>query len=67
MFTHTTLHKQITFIEFDSSTYCYRHLHIRAREHARMHTHTINILITPTANIHIMTEEILVRVIEVSF
>ena len=57
--------KNITFIEFDSSTY--RYLHMHASMHARMHTHTIDIIITATANINIMTEKILVRVTELSF
>ena len=58
--------KKITFIEFYSSTY--RHLHTHARTHARTlarmqtHTHTINIIITATASINIMAEQILMRV-----
>ena len=62
--THTCNHgEKITFIEVYSSND--RHQHMPARTHAR--THTINIIITATANINIMTEKILVRVREVSF
>ena len=53
--------KKITLIEFYSSAYS--HLHKRAR----LYTHTININHLATASSNIVTEQVLVRVKDVSF